>query len=236
MTTQSALVDMKADGSSEVWGKASGELIGDLEDMAANPSLSAASKAKAQYALDKYRNVIKLTKQYHAGETLDSVMKNVFQPVNGNPDLKQFNRKEFIKSLSNNKVLQEAYSPEDRQAMLDTVKHIGFLGNVNSLASPAGVAGLVGRSGPFALMGYQAGGQTGMMAGFAAAALVSQGLSTDMGRKVIKYLAKQGRGRVNSLELQSMMGKLQAGISAAGVAGYNAPSEGAGTNAFTNQE
>ncbi len=235
MTIESGLLKMKSEGSSEVWTKASGVLIEDLEDMVANPNITDATRKKASFALDKFRNVMKVQKQYHATEALDGVMNKVFQPVAGNTDLMAFNKKEFLKELKTNKTLTGAYDRADLDNMIDAVESIGYLGNMSKMSSAQGAVDFVGRSGPMAAMGYALGGQTGAMVGFGGAALVSTALSSDMGRKVIKYLAKQGRGKINAIELRDTMGKLIAGTSTAVNASLRAPSEGA-RNAFENQE
>ena len=235
MTIESGLLDLKKEGSSEVWGKASGELIGDLEDMVSNPKITDVTRQKAKFALDKFRNVLQVTKQFHANEALDSTMNKVFQPVVGNADLMAFNKKAFLKELKENKTLVSAYSEQDRANMIDAVQSIGYIGNMSQLASAPGVANFLGRSGPAALVGYHVGEQTGAMVGFGASAVISHALSTDMGRKMIKYLAKQGRGKINAIELRDTMGKLVSGASTAANAGMRAPSEGA-RHAFENQE
>lgn len=235
MTIESGLLKMKAEGSSEVWTKASGELIGDLEDMVANPKITDVTRRKAKFALDSFRNVIQTTKKYHANEALDGVMNKVFQPVAGNTDLMAFNKKEFLKELKTNKTLTGAYDRADLDNMIDAVESLGYLGNMSKMSSAQGAVDFVGRSGPLAALGYAAGGQTGAMIGFGGAALVSTALSSDMGRKIIKWLAKQGRGKINAIELRDTMGKLIAGTSTAVNASLRAPSEGA-VNAFENQE
>ena len=235
MALESGLIKMKSEGSDEVWTKASGELIGDMEDHLANPNVAQSSKVKIQAGLDAFRNVIKKSKQLQANDTLEKISAKVFQPVTGNTDLHAFNKKEFIRELDNNKILKGAHSPEDIKNMKDAVEHIGYLGGMNSMTSPQGIGGFIGRSQYPAAVGYAVGGQEGALYGYGVAAVLAVALTSQPGRNAVKYLAKQGRGKINGAELKTIMGQIISGTATAANAAVRAPSEGA-VNAFENQE
>jgi hypothetical protein len=65
------------------------------------------------------------------------------------------------------------------------------------------------------------------------------GLSTDVGRKAIAYVAKNGHGKINGAELTNMIGKITAGANSgavAGVSGMGTQTSPQGVQPFVNQE
>ena len=234
MVFENGLNKLKRTSGDPIWKRAAGTIIDDLEKASTDPALAQTSRDKAAKGLAAFRNVVHLSKQSAANEALDSITNKVFQPVAGNTLLNQFNKKLFLKELKTNQALKDAYTPDELKNMSDAVDNLGWLANpsANPIQNPLG---FVGRSGPLAAVGYAAGGQSGAMLGFGAASVLSTALSTDKGRQIVKYLATNGKGRINGLELKSMIGQVMAGASAGTAAALQAPTEES-TNAFPNQE
>src|SRR5207245_269518 len=84
------------------------------------------------------------------------------------------------------------------------------------------VLGVARRFGAGGTIGYMAGGFIGAGVGAGVEELMRNAVSTETGRRIVKYLAKEGRGKINAFELKTMLGKAIAGAGSA-VAGASQP-------------
>ena len=178
-----------------------------------------------------FKKALTTNNRFKATEVFDNLLKRVVQPAAGDTNLIRFDKKAFIKGLDNEQ-LKEAFSTNELASVKDAVENIGYFMGPPSKAG--NTIPYLGRSGSFAALGWGFGGAIGAIIGFGGQQLITDALSTDVGRKVIKYLATTGKGKINMLELQSIMGKVVAGTMAGLMAGAQAPTEGA-INAFPNE-
>lgn len=240
MSTEKDLIASGSEAPQAVWSKLSGVLINDLKEQAMNPKLSASTRDKIKTGVEQFEMYSIFNKRYHANETLDNVLKRSITQVEGADDMVRFNKQTFIKEMKHNKSLNETFEPTEIKAMEDAINDIGYL------AAPPG-AGMnkaggsihAGVGGALGLAGYAMGGYAGMLvAGIGVVELLRMGVSSETGRRVIKHLATEGKGRINPIELNTLLGKAIAGMSAGTVAGVSGMAEKPvpGVNAFPNQE
>ena len=223
--------------SDTIWKRASGMIIDDLETASTNPKLSQNTRDKATEGLRAFRQMVQVNKAYQATDVLDNLAKSSVTPAVGDNTLYRFDYKKFKKGLENNDAIIESFSPAEITSMKDSIENLGFL--MYTTASPTniaqiGMAGGIG-AGVSATAGQGSANMAIAGAGVSAAYMaVTNAVKSESGRKVIKYLATEGKGRINIGELQSILGKITAGTLSGGHAAMTAPSEGA-INAFPNE-
>lgn len=96
---------------------------------------------------------------------------------------------------------------------------------------------LAKRYGVGGMIGWMTAGPMGAFAGAGVEELIRKAVTSESGRRVVKHLAKKGRGRIEGLELDQMLGKVASGVSAGvvpGVTGVGSQPETA--RAFEDQE
>lgn len=243
MATEGRFNDLKESAPNAIWKKLSGVLISDMDAQANNPALSQATRDKIAGGAAAYKNLIKVNRKLHASTALDSLTKTAITEVNGDPNMVRFNKTAFVKKLNYDQAFDtttigSTFSSSEITAIREAVDEVGYLGwGPSGAAQSAGQ--YIGRSGAAGAIGYTiGGGSKGAMTGFMAAAILSHALESDTGRRVVKHLAKKGKGSLNALELQSTLGRVLASTSAGVVPGVTgAGSEPVpGVNAFANQE
>ena len=74
-----------------------------------------------------------------------------------------------------------------------------------------------------------------LIAGLGVAELIRVAISSQTGRNVVRYMATQGKGRVNAIELDRVLGQVIAGSLAGAGAGLRG-SEPESIHPFPNQE
>jgi hypothetical protein len=234
MSWEQGFNNLKEGSPHELWAKASGVLIEELEKAAANPKLTPATRAKVEEGVQAFKNVIAVGRKYRANESLDSLFKQVVQPVAGDVSLTQFNSKAFIKGLRDNEGIKGAFSPAEIESIKESVTNLGYLSKPRTTGNDP--ASLIQRSGKGAALGFAVGGYGGALAGGAAEEAIAKAVSSEKGRKIVKYLATKGKGKIDMLELDSMMGQMIAGMNAGVVAGVSGRGSAEGTQVFDNQE
>jgi len=239
MSTEKDLIAAGSENTTGIWKKLSGVLINDMEAQLQNPNLSKATKAKVSEGLEAFKMYSVFNKRHHAGTTLDKIVERSVTHVDGGDDMVRFNKKQFLKEMKNNKTLHNVFEPTEIKAMEDAIENIGYLaappgGYKQQIGAHAGAAGLLGTA------GYMAGGYTGMLiGGVGVTGLISLALSSETGRRVVRHMATTGKGRLDVLELNSMLGKALAGTmvgTKAGVQRAENIDPVPGINAFPNME
>jgi hypothetical protein len=226
MTLEQGFNRIKGGRPDELWGKASGLIVDDMEAALSNPALTTATKTKVQEGLTAFKSFIATNRKYQADESLTSILKTVVKEVPGESNMVMFDQKAFKTQLKNNQVLNKAFNPVEIAAIKDSVADLGYIskppsigGDVLSLGKRYGAGGILGGLGAH-MMGGSA--MVGAPVGMAVEEVIRKAVSSESGRRIVKYLAKTGRGQINMLELNSMLGKATAGVMA-GVAGINQP-------------
>jgi hypothetical protein len=229
MSTQKDFNDLKEAAPTAIWKKLSGVLINDLDEAAQRGTLSQATRDKVAAGSQAYKNLIKVNRKMHAGTSLDNLVKTAYTEIDGDPNLVRFNKTAFMKKLNTGAEFDttqvgSTFSSDEVNAIKSAVDEVGYLGwGPSGAAQSAGQ--YIGRSGAAGAIGFTlGGGSKGAMAGFAAAALLSHALESQPGRNLVKYMAKNGKGKLDMLELKNTLGKVLAGVSG-GVAGINQPTE-----------
>lgn len=228
MATEKDFIKSGSADSQAVWSRLSGVLIQDLEEQAKNPKLTAATRDKISEGVQQFKMYSAFNKRHQANEVLDTVFNRSVTKVEGGDDMVRFNKQTFIKEMRTNKRLKAVFEPSEIKAMEDAVADIGYLaappgGGMNKAGGSihAGIGGALG------LAGYAMGGYTGMLvAGLGVTELLRLATSSELGRRTIKYMAKEGKGRINVIELDNTLGKVFAGMSAGAVAGVSGASTG----------
>ena len=212
----------KLSNPNEVWGKMAGTIISDMEAAVMNPKLSAASRQKIGDSVAAFKTMVQVSRKYKADEALDGVLKRVVTPLADDPSLLSFNKKQFVRELKNNDTLKSVFSTREIEDMREAVEGIGYVSkNVSHLLQKYSTAGAVMTGGAYA-SGVPVGG-------FIPAVLITneiirKSLMSDMGRKVIKYLSKQGQGKLNLADLDSILGQITAGVGTGGAAALKSQS------------
>lgn len=223
MTLEQGFNRIKGERPDELWGKASGLIIDDMDNALKNPKLSAATKDKISTGLTAFKSFIATNRKYHADETLVDLFKvdgKVVKSVSGDPNLVLFDQKAFKSQLNNNKILNKAFSPAEIESVRESVSGLGYISKPPSGNGDA--INLARRYGAGGMIGWVAGGPMGAVAGAGVEELLRRAVTSEPGRRIVKYLAKEGRGKIDSVELNTMLGKAMAGAMA-GVAGINQP-------------
>ena len=233
MTLEKGFGRIKDTKSEAVWAKAAGVLIEDLEFAVTNPKLSGATKAKAAQGLNAFKQFIATNNKMKADDDMVSLLGRVVKPTTGDPNLVQIDRKMLMHGIEKMENITKAYTPAEIQSMKDVVTDLGYISKPPSTGGDA--VNLAKRYGVGGMIGWMTAGPMGAFAGAGVEELMRKGITTETGRRIVKYLAKEGRGTINSLELEHMLGKAAAGVSAAvpGVTGMGSP---LGTQSFENQE
>jgi hypothetical protein len=238
MTLEKGFNSLKGERPGEVWAAASGKIIDEIEAMASNTKLHPATKAKAAEGLDAFKKFIAVNNKFKADETLVDMFKpggKVVKTVAGDTNLVLFDQKAFKDQLANNKILKKAFSPAEIQEMRESVTDIGYISRPPSNSADA--MNLAKRYGAGGMAGWMIAGPTGAFAGAGLEELIRKAVTSEPGRKAMKYLAVKGRGKIDGLELQTMLGKIVAGASAGVVPGVTGRgSDPLSTQPFANEE
>ena len=236
MATEKDLILSGSESAHAVWSKLSGTLIDDLDKQALNPKLSKATRNKIAEGVQSFKMYSAFNKRFRANTELDNIVKRVVTEIDGD-ELVRFNSKTFVKELEHNKVLKSTFEPTEIADMKAAIKDLGYLA-----APPGSGVNQVGRSihagagGALGLIGYSLGGYQGMLiAGLGVAELIRVAISSQTGRNVVRYMATQGKGRVNAIELDRVLGQVIAGSLAGAGAGLRG-SEPESIHPFPNQE
>ena len=208
----------KVTNPTEVWGKMAGTIIGDMETAVTNPKISAASQGKIKESLEAFRMLVQMSRKYNADEALDGILKRVITPLADDTSLLQFNKKQFVKELKNNQALHGAWSTKEIADIQDAIEGIG---HISSKATPS----LLQKFAPGTALATGGALIGGLQVGAVISSVViakegiREGVSTDAGRKIIKYLSKQGQGKLSIADLNTMLGQITAaaGVGAAAV-------------------
>jgi hypothetical protein len=225
MSTEHSFNELKATAPTQIWKKLSGTLIDDLDTQAVNPKLSQKTRDAAAAGAQAFKNFVKVNRKANADDALESLTKASTTEVNGDAHLVRFNKDAFAKKLKYDEKLNGAFDESELAQIKSAVDDVGYLGWGPTSMSNQSMGQYIGRSGGAGAVGFAMGGSKGAMTAFAALAALNHALGSSYGRSIVKYLAKNGQGKVDALQLKSMLGKAIAGTSA-GVAGINqAPSE-----------
>ena len=234
MTLEEGFNNIKDSKPGEIWAAASGKIIDDIEKAALDPALTPATAAKAQQGLQSFKSFIAINRKHQADETLVNMFtpgKGVLKPSAGNPDLVAFDQKAFKLKLDNDPTLNKAFTKDELASVKDAVANLGYIGKIpNTSNTPMGLGSRYGGGG---LAGLMVGGPVGALAGAGIEELLRSAISSETGRRVVKSLAKEGRGRISALELQSVLGQVLAGATAGSVAGMKSSPDS--TVPFTNE-
>ncbi len=235
MTLEEGFNRIKGGKPDEIWAAASGKIIDDIEKAALDPALTPATAAKAQQGLQSFKSFIAINRKHQADETLVNMFtpgKGVLKPSSGNPDLVAFDQKAFKLKLDNDETLKKAFTKDELNSVKDAVANIGYIGKIpNTANTPMGLGSRYGGGG---LAGLMVGGPMGALAGAGIEELLRSAISSETGRRVVKSLAKEGRGRISALELQSVLGQVLAGATAGSVAGMKSSPDS--TLPFANEQ
>lgn len=224
MAWEKELNELKTEDAKGVWKKASGILIQDIQDAANNPSLSKATREKASQGFTAFKQFVTLNKAYKADTELTNMLNRAYSPSAGDPALYKFDSKSFMKTLETNATIKDAFTPDEIKGMKDAVVDLGYITHPPSGGQLSQVMG--GAMGPTSVAGaaYYA-GQPHLAIASATLAAIALAIKSPMGRSAIKTMATTGKGRVNSLELTSTIGKLFAGGTTGAVAGVTGAGE-----------
>ena len=220
----------------ELWGKASGTIITEMEDALANPTLSARTKGKISETVGKYKDFIAINNKYRADESITKAMRvdgSILKSVKNDPDMVSFDRNAFKKFINNDPHFTKAFSEQERTAMADAVKDLGYLSKPPSASVDA--VNLAKRYGPGGMIGWMLGGPTGAIAGAGVEEGIRSIVSSEAGRKAVKYLATKNRGRVDALEVTQLSGQIAAGMAGGAIPGLTGRA-GGGFMPMENQE
>lgn len=220
MTLEEGFNQIKGERPGELWAAASGKIIDDLEAATTGLKPGSAAAVKAQQGLQAFKSFIAINRKHQADETMVNMFtvgKGILKPSAYDSTLVEFDQKAFKLKLQNDPKLKKAFTPEERKSIEDSVADVGYIGKMPKAMS--GASGLGSRFGKGGMIGLMAGGPWGAVVGGGIEEVLRQAVSTDVGRKVVKSLAKEGRGRINMLELQSIMGQVTAGAVSGSVAG-----------------
>lgn len=207
-----------------VWKKMSGVLIEDLEDAMKNPKLTEATKQKIGTALENFRSFVKINKQHHADEALDGMLNKSVKAAAGDPDLIQFDKRAAFEYLKKNKTLTDAYSPEELNRVKEAIEDIGYIATKPTRMDFTKYGAALGAT----TLGAKALGlsvSTTIPVAISAAAGMHMFLKSETGRKIIRYLAKEGQGRVNLPVAQALYGKYLAAGAMTGAYGAQTPAD-----------
>lgn len=238
LSLEAGFNDIKSDYPGELWGAAAGKIIDDMEVALQNPKLTARSKDAIKAGLTSFRDFIKVNNKHKADESMLKAMQldgPIIKAVKGSDGLVMFDRDNMRKFLTTNKDIKKAFTPEEIADMQSAVMNIGYLSKPpsNSFAPSNAIQRFgVGGTAGFVL----GGGVYGGLAGAAMEETLRQAMMTDRGRRVVKYLAKNGKGKIDMLELDNMMGQMAAGASAGTVPGVTGKGNVPSTQGFANEE
>lgn len=222
----------------EAWGLASKTIVDEMETALSNPKLTARTKGKIQDALTKYKDYITVNRKFHADEAITKAMKidgSILKSVSGDPDLVRFDSLAFKKFINNDPAFTKAFPMEERQAIADAIKDLGYIskppsGNIDAvnLAKRYGVGGT---------LGWLAAGPMGAFGGAAIEEGVRKMVTSESGRAAVRYLAKKNRGRIDMLEVDRLSGQIAAGAGAGTIPGLTGRTGGGALepNAMTPQ-
>ena len=225
MTLEEGFNRIKGGAPDEVWAAASGKIIDDIEAAANDPKITAATAAKARQGLDAFKTFIATNRKHQLDEKLVTMFTpgsgagRVVKPTTGDPDLVLFDQKSFKNILDNDKDLKRAFSPTEIASIRDSVSELGYISRPPSQSADA--LNLAKRYGAGGMAGWMVGGPVGAVVGAGIEEVLRKAVTTETGRRAVKYLAKKGRGHIDGLELQTMVGKITAGANAGGVAGVS---------------
>ncbi len=242
MTLEAGFNRIKSERPGEVWGKASGLIDEEMENALKDPKLRPNTKNNVSQGLDAFKKFIQVNRKYHADETLVNAFTpgaagGVIKNVQGEGNLVLFDQNAFKKFLNNNVQIQKSFSPAEIASMRESVAELGYISKPPSQGGDA--LNLVKRYGVGGMAGWLTGGPVGAFVGAGIEEVLRKAVSSDGGRRMMKYLAKKGRGKIDGLELQTSLGTLAAGASAGivpGVTGRGSQLENESTQAFANQE
>lgn len=239
MATEKDMIASGSENPGAVWSKLSGVLIDDMEAQLKNPKLTQETRNSIAEGVQSFKMYSAFNKRYQANSTLDDVLNRSITKVDGGDDMVRFNKKQFIKEMRNNKKLNATFEQTEIKDMEAAIENLGYLGappggelSATGMRIHGGAGGILG------LVGYAAGGYTGMLiGGIGVTTLLRLGVSSETGRRVVRYLATTGKGRIDVLELNTMLGKAVAGMSAGTVAGVSgAANPVPGVHAFQTEE
>jgi hypothetical protein len=241
MSTENTFNDLKETAPNAIWKKLSGVLIDELDLAATNPALRQDTRNKIAAGAAAYKNLIKVNRKLHANTTLDGLMKTAVTEIDGDPNMVRFNKTAFMKRLKTDHAFDtdkvgSTFSSSEVESLKEAVNEVGYLGwGPSGAAQSAGQ--YIGRSGAAGAIGYTVGGGSkGAMTGFAAAAILSHALESETGRRLVKHLAKTGKGSLDMLELKTTLGKALAGMSAGAVPGVTGGGSPEGMQPFADEE
>jgi hypothetical protein len=238
MALESGFNDVKSDLPGEVWGKASGLIIREMEHALGNPKLSASTRGKVSEGLSRFKGFIAINNKYQADEAMTKAIQldgPIIKSVNGDTGLVKFDKKAMHKFFETNAAIKKAFSPTEIQDMKDAVLDLGYISSPPTGSLSAGNA--IQRFGAGGTIGWALGGGTGgALVGVGIEETLRQAVMTKTGRDITKYLAKKGQGSINALELKTMMGQAVAGATAGAVPGVTGRAESRLLSGFDNEE
>ena len=236
MVVERGLNRIKGDRPGEIWAKASGVLIDEMEKAIENPALSAVTRQRATQGLNTFKQFIATNRKYNADEELTRLLssKGVLKASSGDPNLVQIDQKMLRRGLDENKALNRAYSKAEIKEMKDAILDLGYISKPPQGGQDA--VNLAKRYGAGGMIGWMAGGPMGALAGAGVEEIIRKGITSPKGREIVKYMAKQGRGHINAMELDQMLGKAVGGMSAGLVPGVTGAGSPEGIKPFAEEQ
>ena len=220
-----------------MWGAASGKIIGEMETALQNPRLTARTRDKIQDGLTRFKGFIAVNNKYKADESLLKAVRvdgPIIKAIPGDNGLVRFDKKAMNKFFETDASIKKAFNATEIQEMKDAVLDLGYISSPPTNSITAGNA--IQRFGAGGTLGWALGGGTsGALVGVAIEETFRQAMMSKTGRDITKYLAKKGKGKIDALELKSMMGQAVAGASAGVVPGVTGLS-GERSVGLTNEE
>lgn len=214
MTLEEGFNAIKGQRPGELWAKASGVIIDEMEAALKNPALAQGTRDKTAAGLNAFKQFIQTNRKYHADEAILNAMKvdgSVIKTVANDTDLVLFDQKAFKKFLGNED-LNKAFSPAEIESMRESVSSLGYISRPPSTSGD--VFNMAKRFGAGGTIGWMTAGPMGAAVGAGIEEVIRKAVTTEPGRQAMKYLAKKGRGRIDALELDTMLGKIVAGMGA----------------------
>lgn len=231
MATEKSFIQNGAEDPHGVWKKLSGVLVSDLQAQAKNPALTPATRAKIQQGVDAYTQFVAVNKRKQGQDALN---KFLGAPVITQLDdgMARFNKVAFLKQLDSKGM--SVFEPSEIADMKKAVSNLGYIGAApQSFTSNVTHTGSLGLAG---LAGYSVGGVQGVIAATALVGTLRAALGSEYGRKAVEFLAKKGHGKIDQLELKTMLGQITAGANAGMVAGVSGRGTQTGTTPFQNEQ
>ena len=118
--------------------------------------------------------------------------------------------------------------------MKDAILDLGYISKPPQGGQDA--VNLAKRYGAGGMIGWMAGGPMGALAGAGVEEIIRKGITSPKGREIVKYMAKQGRGHINAMELDQMLGKAVGGMSAGLVPGVTGAGSPEGIKPFAEEQ